>query len=50
MADLSARISCSPEVRDTYRALKEGGESYDELLRRLYRDHIEPEEDTEERL
>ena len=48
MADLSARISCTPEVRDRYRALKEGGESYEELLRRLYAEHIEPDETIEE--
>lgn len=36
MAELSARIPVRPETRDKIASLKRGGESYDELLQRIY--------------
>lgn len=34
-ADLTARITCTPETRDRVRALKQGTERYEDVLQRL---------------
>jgi hypothetical protein len=37
--DDAAHIYCSAETRDLVRGLKRGGETYDELLRRMAREY-----------
>jgi predicted CopG family antitoxin len=39
MSALSARIACSVEARDELRGLKVDNETYDDVIRRLVREH-----------
>jgi hypothetical protein len=39
MAELNARIPTTAETRDELRALKRDSERYEDVLRRLLRDH-----------
>lgn len=45
MSELSARIPCRVETRNKIRALKRGGETYDEVLQRLHSEHADQTED-----
>lgn len=39
--ELAARIRCTSETRDRLRRLKVGAERYEEVLKRLLREHEE---------
>lgn len=48
MTDLSSRIPVRPETLSNIKSLKRGGESYDELLTRLYAKYEDSTETDEE--
>jgi len=39
MPELDARVPCTSETRDELRSLKSGTERYEDVLRRLVREH-----------
>lgn len=45
-ADLTGRITCTPETRDEVRALKQGSERYEDVLQRLIRVYKENAEES----
>lgn len=45
-SNVNSRIPCSAETRETVKAQKRGGESYDELLQKMTKQY-DPGEDTE---